>query len=61
MREEVSVGGMWPGIYNLAEKSVSARGRCGLWASLVPLAILFPAGRRVTHLCMYRRDWFSPH
>lgn len=30
MREEVSMGGMWPGIYNLTEKSVSARGQ--VWA-----------------------------
>lgn len=30
MREEVSMGGMWPRIYNLAERRVSARGQ--VWA-----------------------------
>lgn len=48
MREEVSMGGMWPRIYNFAGKSVSARGQvCALSVSSLPGGLV-PGGWRVT-------------
>lgn len=47
--------GMWPRICNLTERSTSARGQT--WAPGISGLSGNLAGQRVTHQCLWDRDW----